>query len=250
MDASALLKQARVESRMSQRVLAERAGVSRQTVAHVESGARTPSLGTLVGLLAAAGMQMRVELEPLDADVRRAIEEQRAEPSGLSEAAIIWAGMPQLREVAHRVEGLAAAALLGAPVAVRALAVALPDTPETHDWLASNLRRFQLRLRGEDWVGHWHPDVPDGEEQGAWLRALLREEFPDDRFLLVGPFDEVAARFAAAEEVARCVRVETDEGTIPVQPLDEIESSDPRVARVLRVMRETAGAAAPARIPG
>lgn len=240
MDAGALVKQARSEAGLTQRVVAERAGVRRETVAQVESGARKPSLGTLVNLLAAAGMQMRVELEPLDADVLRAIEKARAQPEVASGVVDVWSTFTAMGEVTYRIEGLAAAALLGAPVPVPAIQIALADTAATHDWLAARLRRRELALLPDGWHSRLEFDLQGDERDGSVVSELLAAECPDGGFWIEGLFDRLAARLAPAGDVERRVLVETREGTIAVQPLDEIESGDPDVARVLRVMRRGA----------
>lgn len=262
MDAAALVKQARRSAGMTQEALAEGAGVRRQTVSLVESGTRQPSLGTLVGLLAAAGLQMRVELEPLDEDVRRQIEERRAAAEPAADVVATWEGFVTflaMEHVAYRVEGLAAAALLGAPVQVTAVGIALADCDDSYRWLARHVGLGLLAIRVD---GRWGaldmpvqrrwavPESPDGETAGgavddatvAAVRARLWDACPDGRFRLQGGLDEVGVRMAPRSEVARVVRVSTSAGTIAVQPLDEVESADPAAARVLRVMR----AAAPA----
>jgi transcriptional regulator with XRE-family HTH domain len=68
-----LLRQARRMSGLSQRELAQRAGVSGATVGRAESGDLTPGLGTLLRLLTAAGLRLLVA----DADGRvvRPLEE-------------------------------------------------------------------------------------------------------------------------------------------------------------------------------
>ncbi len=240
MDTAALVKQARSEAELTQRALAERAGVGRSTVAQIESGARVPSLGTLVGLLAAAGLQMRVELEPLDADLRREIGAQRAEPGIASGVVRVWAGFHEMDEVVYRLEGLAAAALLGAPVPVPVIRIALADTAATHQWLVARLQDHDVVLLPQGWHSPMHVELAGDGHDGDVVRALLAAECPNGLFWLVGWFDRLEARFAPPDEVSRRVLVATEEGTIAVQPLDEIEPADADVAHVLRVMREDA----------
>lgn len=223
----------------------------RQTVSSVESGARQPSLGTLVNLLAAAGLQMRVELEPLDADVRRAIEDRLADSDPTAHLVGVWGGFREMDEVTYRLEGPAAAALLGAPVPVRTIEIALADSPATHEWLAARLRCYDLSLRPDGWRSSLSFDRAGEDFDGASVKAALSAECPDGRFWLVGWFSEIAARFAPPEVVARCVHVATSEGTVRVQPLHEIVSDDPRIARVLRVLRDgPAGPVTDGRIVG
>jgi transcriptional regulator with XRE-family HTH domain len=242
MDAAALVKQARREAGLSQESLAARAGVTRQAVALIECRARRPSLRMLTGLLAAAGVQMRVELEPLDADVRRELEAGRADPERAKDALQVWGSLFAIDEVVCRVEGVAAAALLGAPVSVPAIDVAFADTDATYSWLADQIRSaVKVRLPGADRpidVGLPRDADHGRERDGALVRARIAAECPDGRFLLDAWFDTLRARMATPEEVARHVVVATSRGPISVQPLDEIATSDGDVARVLRVMRE------------
>jgi transcriptional regulator with XRE-family HTH domain len=248
LDTGALVRDARHRSGLTQRRLAERAGVHRQTVSQVESGAYRPTIATLVALLAAAGVQMRVELEPLDADVRREIADRRASPDGAKDVLDVWGSLFAMDEVAYRVEGLAAAALLGAPVSAPVIHIAFAETDATFAWLAAQVRGAAAKLRadGADWpleLFPWRADAgADSKEEriqdGVTVRERLGAECPDGRFWFEGWFDALAARLAPADEVARHVVVTTSQGPIAVQPLGEIDVADGDVARVLRVMRE------------
>jgi transcriptional regulator with XRE-family HTH domain len=62
-----LLRIARARTGMSQRQLAEAAGVAQSTIARIESGARQPSLPLLARILAAADLEPRITLEAYDA---------------------------------------------------------------------------------------------------------------------------------------------------------------------------------------
>lgn len=57
---------AREEAGLSQRELAERAGVAQSEIARIESGKREPSIPTLQRILAGAGVELRFRLAPLD----------------------------------------------------------------------------------------------------------------------------------------------------------------------------------------
>jgi transcriptional regulator with XRE-family HTH domain len=249
-DAAALIKRARREAGLSQKGLAERAGVQRQTVGLIESGARRPSLGMLKGLLAAAGLQMRVELEPLDADVRREIEARRTNADAAKDVLDVWGSLFGMDEVAYRVEGVAAAALLGAPVPVPVIQIAFAETDATFVWLAAQVRGSlaKVRLDGENWPIDFDlgRDEASREEErardGVTVRERLAVECPDGRFWYEAWFDALSARLVPTDVVTRHVVVATSEGPIAVQPLDEIEAADGDVARVLRVMREDAAA--------
>jgi transcriptional regulator with XRE-family HTH domain len=67
MEAGRWIRAVRRTGRLSQRELAERAGVPRSTVERIESGASSPRLETFAGLVAAAGLELVV----CNADGRR-----------------------------------------------------------------------------------------------------------------------------------------------------------------------------------
>ncbi len=62
----ALIKLARLKRNLSQRQLAELAGVRQPTIAEIESGRRQPSWPLLCKILAGADLEPRVQLEPYD----------------------------------------------------------------------------------------------------------------------------------------------------------------------------------------
>jgi transcriptional regulator with XRE-family HTH domain len=64
--AANLLKVARAKKHLTQRELADAAGVPQSTVARIESGVRQPSLPVLARILAAVDLEMRIRLEPYD----------------------------------------------------------------------------------------------------------------------------------------------------------------------------------------
>jgi transcriptional regulator with XRE-family HTH domain len=64
--AAGLLRIARDRAGLTQTALAEAAGVTQQAVSAYETGRKEPTLPTLQRLLAAAGFEMRIRLEPLD----------------------------------------------------------------------------------------------------------------------------------------------------------------------------------------
>lgn len=64
MDAARLLRDARARAGLTQRELARRARTSQSVVARIERGVTCPSTDTLRELLAAAGFELRCELEP------------------------------------------------------------------------------------------------------------------------------------------------------------------------------------------
>lgn len=64
--AAGLLRTARDKAGLTQQQLAELAGVSQQAISAYETGRKEPTLPTLIRLLAAAGFEMRIQLEPID----------------------------------------------------------------------------------------------------------------------------------------------------------------------------------------
>ncbi|MEX2155301.1 MAG: helix-turn-helix transcriptional regulator [Gemmatimonadales bacterium] len=62
--AATLLRQARTRAGLSQRVLARRAGTAQSVVARIEAGQTSPTWETLERLLAAAGVELRAQIEP------------------------------------------------------------------------------------------------------------------------------------------------------------------------------------------
>ena len=64
--AAGLIRAARARTALTQQQLAERAGVTQQAISAYETGRQDPRLETLIKLLAAAGLEMRIQLERLD----------------------------------------------------------------------------------------------------------------------------------------------------------------------------------------
>jgi transcriptional regulator with XRE-family HTH domain len=84
-----LLLLARQQSGLSQRELAERAGVTQSDIARIESGKREPSIPTIQRILAGAGLELRFRLMPLDDhdQVLTTIEERRTSEERAGELA-------------------------------------------------------------------------------------------------------------------------------------------------------------------
>src|SRR2546423_2026833 len=64
--AAALLQLARLKAALTQRELAERAGVPPTMISAYERGKRQPTLETLLRLLRAAGFDLRMQLAPYE----------------------------------------------------------------------------------------------------------------------------------------------------------------------------------------
>lgn len=61
-----LIRLAREETGLSQRALAGRAKTSQAAIAAYEAGRRSPTLATLARIVRAAGLDLRIRLEPHD----------------------------------------------------------------------------------------------------------------------------------------------------------------------------------------
>jgi len=76
----AVLREARAEAGLSQRALAERAGVAQSEIARIETGRQDPSFTRLEQLLRAAGYDLRLELVPHDDHDEQLIRQMLALP--------------------------------------------------------------------------------------------------------------------------------------------------------------------------
>ncbi|HEY1652243.1 MAG TPA: helix-turn-helix transcriptional regulator [Acidimicrobiales bacterium] len=86
--ANAFLQRARFEAGLSQRELAERAGVTQPEIARIESGNREPSIPTLQKILAGAGLELRFRLAPID-DHDRVLAARHARRSSKADNAAV-----------------------------------------------------------------------------------------------------------------------------------------------------------------
>lgn len=64
--AAGLLRLARAKAGLTQGELARAAGVTQQTLSAYETGRKEPTLPTLMKFIAAAGLEIRIHLEPVD----------------------------------------------------------------------------------------------------------------------------------------------------------------------------------------
>ena len=82
-----MLQLARLDAGLSQRELAEQAGVAQSEIARIESGKREPSIPVLQKILAGTGMELRFRLEKLD-EHDRALAARHATRSEDEKAAV------------------------------------------------------------------------------------------------------------------------------------------------------------------
>ncbi|PUB27108.1 helix-turn-helix protein [Promicromonospora sp. AC04] len=230
-----LVKDARCAAELTQAGLAARAGVSRGAVAAIETGARSPSWEMLSTIMAAAGKQMKIELEPLDDDVRRAVAAHTGDTSAADGLSMTVSLMEGLVDLEYRFEGLAAAAVLGAPISLaEPIELALPDGPEAVSWLAGLVRTGAAAVTPR---GRAYPMEGVTSAEGV---ARLVELGEDGRFSLEFWLRTFSVRFVPAEDARRAVLVVGEHAPLRVQPLHEIDTTDRHAARVLRLLREQA----------
>jgi len=99
---SALIRDIRATSRLSQRGLASLGGTSGPTVAAYESGAKEPRLSTVERLAASVGLQIEVRISPVDRGARlRARRERRSLAVAAATAAAVERDFPAAREMAQ-----------------------------------------------------------------------------------------------------------------------------------------------------
>jgi transcriptional regulator with XRE-family HTH domain len=233
LDVAQLVKGARYAARLTQTALAARAGVSRGAVAAIETGARSPSLDMLTGLLAAAGKQMKIELEPLDDDIRHAVLTSAGDTSAADDLSMTVSLMEGLVDLEYRFEGLAAAAMLGAPIPLTdPIDLALAEGHEAVSWLTGLLCTGAAAVTP---VGRTYPLGGVRTPEGV---ARLVELGEGGQFLLEIWLRTFLVRFVPAESVRRAVLVAGEHAPLRVQPLHEIETTDKEAARVLRLLRE------------
>lgn len=218
-DVAALLIRARVRARMSRTQLAGRAGTSPSALSAYERGIRSPSVATLDRLLAACGLQLRVDLEPYLADLDAVIDRWQAETPevpadagqlalAFTQAGLTWAFDGRTALALH---GLAAGQ---SPAEV----VAVGD---------AGLRRFLYELC---------VDAVDRDGRilwDSWLDIDLSRAAPALAWTRVGAF---VMRIVAELEPPLWIQVEGD--GYPVLGLLAVEQAHPALADLLARLRD------------
>jgi transcriptional regulator with XRE-family HTH domain len=229
MNPAALLREARDRSGLTQAQVAKRAGVHVSLISAYERGRRAPGVPLLERLLAAAGQQLRVELEPLGADVdarvRRALARSPEERAGLSD--YVYTDLAEwLDGIPYVVEGLAAAVLQGAPVDVRRVDIRLPDEDDALECVSQAISKRWWRVWIEE--NNRHVMIP--------CRPLLLRELNPSRW--VGGVQEYQLRLVAPEALASAAYVEIGGARIPVVSLWEVETTNAEDGQLLALTRE------------
>ncbi len=242
--AAQILHDARWMAGLTQAEVAQRAGMTRQTVSMYEAGQRQPSVRTLERILAGCGMRLRMSVVPVpgleDHSTRQLLRldrERRVDPPVLNALAALAAVTADAGSML--VTGKVAARLHGAALRVREIDILVgADLPldEVVAWLASAGARDP------------YSDAPDDLAVAEWGRY-------DDRRFEVGEVDVVVRRVPYFESRLGRSSVWTfsapdlglaDEYTIRLDGPDEcVEAWHPRDRDRLAVQRAIRLAATP-----
>ena len=243
MDVASLLREVRERRGWSQVDLAAASGSSRSALCDYEAGRKSPTVATLNRVLAAVGLQIRAELEPLLAALDERVEAVLAEPPPLSEeqvrgltrAAAALAGVhpyvldrgwgvePERGEVelGWAFDGETSLRLHGLGFAASTVEVALAWEPVARTYF------FRQRVRGT------------GGPPLSWFEASVPEAQQCLGALALGPFGMVRVRLV--DQLPGTVRVEAAPGlVVPVLTLEAVERGRPDLADVLARLRERA----------
>ena len=212
-----LLRRTREDAVLTQVQLAERAGVARSTVSAYESGRQSPSLAALDRLFGALGRQLRVETEPIAADLDARIDAALALPLPARldrHAGSLPFLVERLATVPYVIEGPFAAFLQGAPLPVKAMEVVVAE--RELGVLAGALERIHARRWSRRWR-QWGFEVIDPRHDG------------EPRWMTI----DGEVRLRVVDELPDAIEVRVGEHRVNVRPLIEIEADDPAVQRIL-----------------
>lgn len=236
--AGVIIRAEREKLGLSQARLAEESGVSVTTISDLERGRRAATLDLADRVLKAMGLRLHVAAEPEFADIDAVI----ARASGRSPAEIMAGWVPDaaayvafLADVPFIVEGVAAAALQGAPVEVPTLEIAVPaDDEEALDKLtvmfgAIGARRGDFEIRDPRVKGS-----PDYLSLHGPPRLRLASPFRPCHWMDIDPLPE--PRFALLWFLLDR-REQLPRARIAVTPLADIESGNGQVRRAVERAR-------------
>jgi hypothetical protein len=198
-----------------------------------EAGRRQPGVGTLEKLLAGAGMQMVVTLEPLGADLDARIERALATPADQRSKAVTYileTILPRLEGVPFAVTGLAAAVVHGAPVQPEIVDILLPDDDAVLAVVGERLREHRIKVWLEEHDRHQFVYACD---------VALRVLDPSRWLTYIGEF---RVTLCPPESLERVSVVPFGAMRLPVVGLWELEAADPEAAAVLARTREVLAA--------
>lgn len=237
-DVRALLNEVRERTSWSWTELAAQAGTSRATIGKYVSGTASPTVRTLDRVLAAAGLQARLTLEPLQAELDSLVDamlegEVVADWSVLEEFAQMarveqsWSvedeGTGEISQ-SHGVmtwafDGSTALNLHGLACDSSTLMVTIVLDMAARAWMARGFMRAS-------------PGPPVG-----WFSGALSEVQHSARDYVVGGHGLFQVRFVEELRWILDVRLPGSETVVPVVTPDEVERGHPQLAEVLARLR-------------
>jgi transcriptional regulator with XRE-family HTH domain len=226
-----ILRRERLRRVWFQDEVASACGVRRQQLSRYETGAAEPSWAAFRRVLAAFGLQPRIELEPLDADVVAAIERQRRRPpeDWLADVAYAASSLHKLVSgLDWQATGLLAIRLLGAPTPLAELEVEVALDDAGWSRLVDNAQAGWMQVCVPETSYTAYPIDPEH------LRRLCAEGDGMLRWLAVD--GRLVTRVVDRIE-GQPVRAEVDGVSWRVAGVDRLDFDDPWMARVLRQLR-------------
>ncbi|PZG14745.1 XRE family transcriptional regulator [Micromonospora craterilacus] len=210
------LRRERERQQLTQRALADLAGVGQATLANLEKGQRLPSIRLVERVFEALERQLSVVVEPLDAHLDARLADLAARPlADRVDDLNLDRLLDRLGDLPYLLTGSTAAILQGAPVPADGceIAVRWRDSVAFTAWLNS--------AYAQRWSERW------GEYGGLRVEP---EEPGAHRWLT--RFGEVRATMC--DELPEPIEVRHGERAYRVVPLVEVVLADPRAAGLLR----------------
>ncbi|MGQ0625257.1 MAG: helix-turn-helix domain-containing protein [Sporichthyaceae bacterium] len=238
MNVGAMLRTARDKAGLSQRQVADHAGIHPSMVSAYERGRRRPGIDTLEKLLAASGMTLAVELVPVGTGTGDRIERALRTPSAELLRPILSLVdhlADALGELRFALDGEAAAAVHGVPVEVRRVQVLLADEGDAVERAEAGLAKSGVRT----WIEHLDRFC------FAWsLPAPVMRLADPSRWMLSWERDEFEIALCTPDRMDALGRVHAEGRDFRAVGLWELELTDPDMARLLATARDMARAAA------
>jgi transcriptional regulator with XRE-family HTH domain len=238
-DVAALLNEVMERRRWSLAELAARAGTSRGALWRYSRGAASPSVRTLTRILAAADLQLRVELEPLLAPLDARLDAMLSGTPAVDTAEVkrlmataeteqSWGYEdPDTHEVGRR-SGRVTWALDGATALnVHGLAC---DAPVIDIVLV-------LDDAGRAWLTSSHMRGTAPGAAVGWWACSLEEARRSLQGMAVGRLGMLRIRLVDALPAVLDVRLAGSDRCVPVVTVDEVETAHPDLAEVLARLR-------------
>jgi transcriptional regulator with XRE-family HTH domain len=226
-DPRIVLNQALERAGISAASLAARGGTSEAAVSRYLSGRQLPTVTTLNRLLAGVGLQLRVSLEPVPADVDERVDAMLAgtpsvDVASITSTAASFAEDRGFGPVPWAVDGAAALNLHGLAVECPLPVVAVELGEALRRWLFKGLMRA----------------TTPADDLGSWVSWDLEQLQESTRGPVVGRFGFLFLRIVEQLPATLMVQPAGSDVALPVVTVDEVERTRPELAEVLARWRE------------